>query len=196
VDCLPSTQLYSTQETILLADEKILFNKEVKTCTVLEKVKYHYSLFEIGLLRDDVCVNLLNYLMQKKDKIIAYYFLTKDVIPTDLSRIKKLLKLQKYRNRDNRETLMMVTLEKMLTCIPAMIVRCFQAALTILITDSSTMRPVNNDLLVPGTFSVLDFVDLIILKAVVVNYVSENTGINQSDVLQQMGCIGEDVNSS
>ena len=190
--CVPLKPAVTTTK-ILLPGSNNLFEKPVSAALVLNRVKDNFLVYESGVLRDDLCLHVLTFLMERKEMIRAYYFLDAAVLDeNDRKSITTLLNLRKYRHNHERLSFMVQHEKIMLGCIPAMVFRCFQVALKVLLSNKSN-TPLDNGISQYGSFSIFDFIDIFVVKKLLVEYVACSLGVDVVEVQSRTGCVGEDI---
>ena len=155
-----------------------------------EHVKEKYQAYDVGELNEDICLEVLSFLMQQLEVLKAYYFLDYEILDShELDRINCVLRLAKYHTLANRISLLMLSEKRMLTYVPSMLYRCIQAALKVLLLDEV---PLISAIMSHGLFSKTDFIDFIIVKVMTVKFVVAKLEMEIKHVLDLAGCIGED----
>ena len=178
-------------DVILVSDGTCVLGKPVRSHKVVEAVKERYLIREIGLLNNNICGHVLCFLMEKQDVVKAYYFQNRDVLDiSEINRIQNLLSLSKYRTFSKRLSLLVHNESNLLKCIPVMVYRCFQDAVNYLLLNEASFA---DNISTYGRFPVVDFIELIVVKAIVIKFVVAHCKITEQDVLSQVGLIGEDL---
>ena len=149
-------------------------------------MKEKYQAYDVGELNEDICLEVLSFLMQQLEVLKAYYFLDYEILDShELDRINCVLRLAKYHTLANRISLLMLSEKRMLTYVPSMLYRCIQAALKVLLLDEV---PLISAIMSHGLFSKTDF----IVKVMTVKFVVAKLEMEIQHVLDLAGCIGED----
>ena len=173
------------------ADKGKLFARgEIATVTT-KRVKEVYSAYEVGMMRDDILPEMLNYVMTKKRLIVDYYFMVNNE-NDDIRRIVSLLRNSKYKDLFSRGNFMMLHRNKMLEIFPAKLYYCVKATLDVITRDKQgPWGHVDNCISKFHTFIINDFIELFIVKLVMIKYIIENLGVSSEDIFQKAGLVGE-----
>ena len=154
-------------------------------------IKIVYENFDVGILRDAVLAEMLNFVMTKKEIIKNYYFMVNN---PDNAKFLALLRNRKYKKLWDRLNYVQIHRKKMLKLFPAMLYFCTKAILIVVTKYSEgPFGHVDNGILRYQTFNTIDIIEIFIVKVVLLEYVTEMLHLPKASVLAKVNDICEDI---